>query len=75
MQKALDRLNEYNNATGTVKVNVKIRPWLQDFDLGADYDAAMIGKQIKATQDALKDEYVGYMLWNPSSSYTKGGVQ
>lgn len=73
MQKGRERLNTYKASGGTN--NAKLRPWLQDFDLGADYDATMIGKQIKATQDALKDGYVGYMLWNPSSGYTNGGIQ
>jgi hypothetical protein len=73
MQKGQERLNIYKAGGGMG--NAKLRPWLQDFNLGADYDATMIGKQIKATQDALKNDYVGYMLWNPSSAYTAGGVQ
>jgi hypothetical protein len=73
MQKGQERLNAYNASNGTS--TAKLRPWLQDFDLGADYTAPMIGKQIKATQDALKDGYVGYLLWNPSSAYTQGAIQ
>lgn len=72
MQKGQQRLDAYRmNASSTAK----LRPWLQDFDLGADYDMAMIGKQINATQDMLGDAYAGYMLWNPSSKYTIGGVR
>ncbi len=52
----------------------KFRPWLQDFDMGADYTADMVKKEIKATQDSLGDEYAGFMLWNPSNIYTQGAV-
>jgi len=31
----------------------KLRPWLQDFDLGADYDAAKIRAQMRAIDDGL----------------------
>lgn len=72
MQKGKERLDMHK---ATASSTAKLRPWLQDFDLGADYDAAMIGKQIKASKDTLKDGYVGYMLWNPSSNYTSGGLQ
>jgi hypothetical protein len=30
----------------------KIRPWLQDFDLGATYTKEMVRAQIQATNDA-----------------------
>ncbi len=46
----------------------KLRPWLQDFDLGADYTAAMIQKQQQAVHDAgLKS----WMMWDPKNLYTK----
>ncbi len=73
IQKGLDRLIKYKAGGGTG--NGKLRPWLQDFNLGADYTSAMVGKQIKATQDVLKDRYVGFILWNPSSTYTEGGIR
>lgn len=72
MQKGGDRLAAYKT---TASSTARLRPWLQDFDLGSDYDATMIAKQIKATQDTLKEGYAGYMLWNPSSNYTVGGMQ
>jgi len=34
-------------------VLAKIRPWLQDFDLGADYDAGKVRAQIQATYDVF----------------------
>ena len=73
IQKGLDRLTKYKSDGGTGIG--KLRPWLQDFNLGADYTAPMIGKQIKATQDVLKEQYAGYILWNPSSNYTSGGLR
>jgi len=53
----------------------KFRPWLQDFNMGAIYNAEMVKQEITATQDALGEEYVGYMLWNPSNVYTKGAIE
>lgn len=46
----------------------KIRPWLQDFNLGATYTAEMVRKQIQATYDSGLDSW---MLWNASNRYTK----
>jgi hypothetical protein len=61
---------------GTVSepVLAKIRPWLQDFNLGAKYTQEMVSQQINAVKDSLKEEYAGYMLWNPSNIYTTGAV-
>lgn len=48
-----------------------LRPWLQDFDLGAIYDKDKIRKQIQATYDAGG---WGWMLWNASNNYTKDAL-
>lgn len=46
----------------------ELRPWLQDFDLGADYDAVMVRKEIQAVYDAgLRD----WLLWNAGNNYTE----
>ncbi len=50
----------------------KIRPWLQDFDLGATYTPAMINLQKQASYDAGGH---GWMLWNASNYYTEGGLE
>ncbi len=42
------------------------RPWIQDFDIGATYTAAMIEAQIKAVHDAGAS---GWMLWNARNVY------
>ncbi|MDD4761485.1 MAG: putative glycoside hydrolase [Candidatus Pacebacteria bacterium] len=48
-------------------VRKKIRPWLQDFDLGAIYTPEMIRKEIKGVKEAgLSDSW---MIWNPKNIY------
>jgi len=49
----------------------KIRPWLQDFDLGAEYTPEMIVKQKQATYDG---NGFGWILWNASNRYDGGGL-
>jgi len=46
----------------------QLRPWLQDFDLGANYDAAKVRAQIQATYDVGLDSW---LLWSASNRYTK----
>ena len=46
----------------------QIRPWLQDFDLGADYTADMVRAQMQAAYDSGLNSW---MLWNASNKYTK----
>ncbi|MFH1657141.1 MAG: putative glycoside hydrolase [bacterium] len=52
----------------------ELRPWLQDFDMGADYDAAMVRKEIKAVADVMGDNYKGFMLWSPTNFYTEEAI-
>ena len=49
----------------------KIRPWLQDFDLGAKYNAERVKAQIKAVYD---NGLSSWMLWDPSNKYTPGAL-
>lgn len=49
----------------------KIRPWLQDFDLGADYTAEMVRAEIQATYDA---GFTSWMLWDPANRYTQDAL-
>ena len=44
-----------------------IRAWIQDFDMGAIYDARMINKQITAVEDA---KGFGWLVWNARNVYT-----
>ncbi len=45
----------------------QIRPWLQDFDLGAVYTPEMVRAQMQAAYDAGLDSW---MLWDASNKYT-----
>ncbi|MDQ7814682.1 MAG: putative glycoside hydrolase [Patescibacteria group bacterium] len=45
----------------------KSRPWIQDFDIGANYDAAKVKAQIKASRDAGAS---GWLIWNARNVYT-----
>ena len=46
----------------------KLRPWIQDFDLGAVYDAAMVKKEKQAVYDAGLDSW---MAWDAANRYTR----
>ena len=50
----------------------KIRPWLQDFDYGGDYDVEEVRNQIEATYDAGLNSWY---LWAPSNRYTVGALE
>lgn len=57
----------------------KLRPWIQDFDLGAVYTAEMVKKEFKATYDSLKtasstDAYGGWAIWDPANTYTESAL-
>ena len=51
--------------------NVTVRPWIQDFDLGAIYDNAKIQAQIKAAED---QGIFSWILWNSGGNYTYEAV-
>ena len=55
--------------------NAKIRPWLQDFNLGAIYEGSMVKAEIQAVHDATGDNFNGFMLWNASNFYTEAALQ
>lgn len=51
----------------------KMRPWLQDFSLGAPaYGVAEVKDQIKATYDA---GLTSWLLWSASNRYTAGALE
>ena len=47
---------------------LKLRPWLQDFNMGAIYTPDMVQDQIKATYDAGLDSW---SLWDPANTYNE----
>ncbi|KKS84478.1 MAG: hypothetical protein UV60_C0020G0008 [Parcubacteria group bacterium GW2011_GWA2_43_11] len=60
------------NYTKEVYDKDKMRPWIQDFDYGGDYDVAEVRAQIQATYDVGLDSW---MLWAPSNRYTRGALK
>ncbi|HNY35664.1 MAG TPA: putative glycoside hydrolase [Candidatus Pacearchaeota archaeon] len=65
MAKAKIRISNYNS---------KLRPWLQDFNLGATYDTEKVYLQIKAVKEILTDKYYGYMIWSPTNLYNEEAI-
>jgi hypothetical protein len=61
MDQAVRRMNEASSTPS------KIRPWLQDFDYGGNYDIAEVRAQIQAVYDS---GLTSWMLWDPSNKYT-----
>ncbi|MCL4437528.1 putative glycoside hydrolase [Patescibacteria group bacterium] len=62
-------------STGSTPIRAKIRPWLQDFNLGATYDASMVSKEVNAVKDTFatsSDDFGGFLMWSPSNIYTQG---
>ncbi|MFH1098417.1 MAG: putative glycoside hydrolase [Candidatus Uhrbacteria bacterium] len=53
-------------------VRPSVRPWLQDFQLGAPYGE----REVRLEQEAGKDAgSSGWMLWNPRGNYTLAALQ
>ena len=68
MENALKKLNLLNQLHPT---KARLRPWLQDFDLGATYDEKQVRSEIDAVSKALGENFSGFMLWNSENIYTK----
>ena len=49
----------------------KLRPWLQDFDYGGDYDVADVRAQKQAVYDS---GLTSWMIWDPGVKYTRGAL-
>jgi hypothetical protein len=54
--------------------NTKLRPWLQDFDMGATYTSQMIRQEKQAVYDSLDTAssskyYGGWLYWNAANTY------
>ncbi|KKT61893.1 MAG: hypothetical protein UW81_C0027G0002 [Candidatus Giovannonibacteria bacterium GW2011_GWC2_44_9] len=50
----------------------KLRPWIQDFDLGATYDAEKVRAQIQAIYDS---GLTSWMAWDAGNKYTRGAYE
>jgi hypothetical protein len=53
-------------------LELKLRPWLQDFDLGRNYTADDVRAQVKASDEAGTS---GWMLWNAANEYTDDALE
>lgn len=56
----------------TSSLMLKLRPWYQDFDMGATYTAEMVRAQITAGE---KLGINSWMLWDPSNKYTPSALK
>jgi len=68
------KLRQSSSSISSQNNSAVIRPWLQDFDLGADYDEAKVRAQIEAVEKWQKrypGAVDGWMLWNASNVYTE----
>jgi len=70
LQRGNERIASFSAANPDLKL-AKLRPWLQDFDMGAIYDGDMIKLQKSATDDAGG---MGWLLWNSKNIYTEEGL-
>lgn len=66
--------DEVASSTGqaTSTIRNKLRPWYQDFDMGATYTAEMVRAQIEAGE---KLGITSWMLWDPSNKYTRAALE
>lgn len=73
MKGAVDRERVWRESLGmSTSTPSKMRPWLQDFNLGATYDADKVRAQIQASNEVgLKS----WMMWNASNRYTSSALQ
>ncbi len=72
MKAGRDREVALNISNGlATSTSSKLRPWLQDFDLGGDYGPAEVRAQMKATYDV---GLTSWMLWSAANKYTAGAL-
>ena len=72
MSKGREREQALNLKNGiATSTPSKLRPWLQDFDLGGDYGVPEVQAQIKATYDVGLNSW---MLWAASNNYTEAAL-
>lgn len=50
----------------------KLRPWIQDFNIGAVYTAEKVRDQIRGTYDVGLDSW---LLWSAANKYTAGALE
>jgi hypothetical protein len=75
MSRAEERMNALKKEYPDLKLDAKLRPWLQNFDMGATYDTPKVLAQMKAVKDSLGDDYSGYLLWSPGNRYDEEAIK
>jgi hypothetical protein len=50
----------------------KLRPWIQDFHMGAHYGPDKVRDQIKASDEAGAS---GWLIWNAANRYTEAALE
>ncbi len=80
MSSGMERERAFNISRGNYTVDStgatttppsKLRPWLQDFDLGADYTSEMVRDQMQASYDIGLSSW---LLWNAGNEYTRAAL-
>ena len=77
MDSAVKRMVAFQAAASTTPLTTRMRPWFQDFNLGANYDEEKVRAQIRAWEDSVAGHPEldgGWMLWNPSNIYTRAAL-
>jgi len=54
------------------ETKAQVRPWIQDFNIGAIYDATKIRAQIDMVE---KYTDAGWLLWNAANRYSSAGLK
>ncbi len=54
-------------AASSTATLAKLRPWIQDFDIGDNYDTAKVQAQIRAVSETAGE---GFLIWNARNVYT-----
>lgn len=69
MENAVMREQAFNISRGlATSTPSKLRPWIQDFDLGADYGMPEVRAQIQATYDS---GLTSWLSWDAANKYTR----
>ena len=70
LKEGLKKEMAYREANGIATSSPsQIKPWLQDFDLGATYGVSEVRAQIKATYD---NGIKSWLMWDAGNTYTPG---
>lgn len=72
MRLANERLRAH---AATAPQTAELIPWLQDFNIGAEYDTDMVRAQIRAVSDAMGEDYRGFLLWSPKNQYSTAALR